>query len=238
MTLALSSLGSATVTILSDAAIYDADGVVTALRSKIHCSPSIPLVVAPIGFAEGGDQVANAIIGLSGCGSFDTTILLAARVIASLAMLEIPEQGHFAIMIAGISESRGPCHFVAFTRSPEPDVFPSFELCDPGTTEAGNGVQLDASDLEAVGMTEAAMRSASGSLIRTFALPLAEAMRAKKSTNFMAPSEAVKHIVGGWLELTTITNAGVKIDRITTWPDVIGQKIVPSAAVARAAAAA
>lgn len=238
MTLAFSSLGQASVSILTDAAVYDRSGTLTDLRSKVHVSPHVPLTVTPIGFSDGGNQLARAIIRVTGCGSFDTTIALAGRVIASLSVLDIPEEAHFAVIISGVSETRGPCHYIGFTRSPEPDVFPAFTLCDPGAAQIGNGVLLDSADLAATGITESAWCAAGDAALVQFAVPLAGAMRMKPSTNFMAPDQPPAYIVGGWLELTTITSTGVHQQRLVTWPDEIGRAIDPTALPVKPAAAA
>lgn len=235
MTLAYSSVQAGRVQILSDGAHYLADGTLTRIASKIHKSEVVPLVVVPIGNSEAGEKVADAIVDLTICRSFDMAIALASRVVAALAAVDVPKGADFGVIVAGISETRGPCHFVAFSRSPSAAI-PSFRLVYPGTNEIGNIVALTSAEMLAVGLTPAKLKSAGPALLERFGLSLGELMRAKRQTNFWAPDLPPQHIVGGMLELTTISAVGIETQTLATWPDVVGEKIQPTPAAMAASA--
>lgn len=234
MTLAYSVLHADCVQILSDAAHYLPDGTVVDIRSKVRTSRFVPLAVTSVGSSNLGDAVCGSIIELSEVGNFDLTILMAEELVSRLAGNTPP--GHdLMVIISGISENRGPCHFIASTISPNADI-PAFALVHPGTRDWGNGVSDIDVELAAVGATPAVAQALGPDFLRQYGATLAGMMRRKKMTNWMVPGNVPLHGIGGFLELTTISASGCTVETIHAWPeDRIGQKIRPAQQLAEAA---
>jgi len=233
MTLAYSVVHQDCVQILSDAAIYLPDGTLVDFKQKVFTSPSVPLAVISIGSSEMGDIISEAIIEVSAIGSFDVAILIIEEIIHRLEG-HVPDGHDFSLILSGISESRGPCHFFATTKVN--DKTPAYSLFQLSTPEFGNMVGTSAEELAAIGFTPAVAQALGPDFLRQYGVALAEVMRRKKTTNWMAPDRPALHIIGGFLQLTTITAEGCATETLTTWPeDQIGQKINPFGQVVEAA---
>lgn len=226
MTLAYSLLHDDCIEILTDGAHYLPDGRVVEIASKVYRSPHVALVAVPIGLSEAGAIMARTIVDLSRCGSFDKTIKAAAKLISGLARLQIPEGGHFGILVAGISEAEGPRHLIAMTRTGGPGIEP-FRLTDPISRDFGNIVGLTPPELAGVGITPMAAAGAGNRFLERHGAALGGIMRRKKQANFMRPELAPLHIIGGMLEHTRITAAGSLTQTLVVWDDEVGQQIDP-----------
>ncbi|MFB9952184.1 hypothetical protein ACFFP0_25350 [Rhizobium puerariae] len=225
MTLAYSLVHSDCVQILSDAAHYLPDGTLVDIQQKVHTSPFIPLAVISVGSSAVGKAVCEGIVELSEIGSFDMTISLAAQVVERLKG-HVPTGHDFMLIISGISENRGPSHFVAFTKPPY-DA-PAYTLFHPGTPDIGSGAIINPDDIAAMGVTPQMAQAAGRDFLRLYGAVFAEHMRRKKMQNWMAPEKPPLHGIGGFLELTTVTTNGCETERLKTWTeDRIGQKINP-----------
>lgn len=227
MTLAISLLHEDRIELLSDGAIYEPDGTITEIREKVKVSNRIPMAIQAVGHAPAGDILGTFFIGLTDHYSFDETINLIATMLEKQKGREIPEGKNFGFFISGISESLGPCHY--FTWSLPVESYEQFDLIRWSGRELGNSSGITEEEIAAIGITEEVYESGAFDF-RTYGLPIAEAMRRTKATNFMEPDKPARYIVGGFLQLTTITASGTFTELLQIWPDdEVGKPIDPFA---------
>ena len=215
------------IQMLVDGAYYSEDGILQKIGDKAYISEDVPMAVITVGHADAGHKIAETLIGLSGCGSFDFAMVLANKVVNGLNRVDWPEHGHVVIFIAGWSETKGPEQYVFTTKSPGNGIEALTLYAAP--EGFGNGIPLSPEEMAAIGLTHEQMGNPSPEFFEEKAVAWVEAMRAKPGANYTRPSLPPIRGIGGHLDLITITAEGVSKRRLKTWQDRIGQKIDPDA---------
>lgn len=233
MTLVYSVAHDDCAQILSDGAHYLPDGTLVDISSKIFASPWIPLAAVSAGSTAAGNAVCEAIVEISAIGSFDLAITMAAEIVPRMNGM-VPEGHDFMLIIAGISETRGPCQFMALTKSAFD--MPAYTLLDAGK-EVGSGAHIDAAALKSIGITPEIAQASGSDFLRSHGGVFADWARHQKGKNWLIPDDWEPiYGIGGFLELTTITPDGCETERLMTWhEDQVGHKIQPLRQVAEAA---
>lgn len=205
------------VELLTDGAQYREDGTLTNILRKVWTSPRLPLAVT----GRGGGAVvayAKAIVALSALGTFDDVIESTQRLVTRSFRFDIADPAE--VVIAGISETRGPCIlYFATTNAHGLEGFEPFVIHDAGK-EFGGGTTLEPAEAEAI--------RGSGGTLREIGVPLFEAMRRKKGPNPTRPDLPEIYGIGGHVDLTVVAPSGCTVDRLHTWNDEVGNPIDPS----------
>ncbi|BBD37532.1 hypothetical protein Amn_24120 [Aminobacter sp. Y103A] len=204
------------VELLTDGARYHDDGTLVEICRKVWTSPCLPLAVT----GRGGGAVeayTKAIVGLSALGTFDDVIESVQRLVTRSTRFDIAEPAE--VVIAGISETRGPCIlYFATTNAYGLEGFEPFVISDAGR-EFGGGAPLEPSEAEAI--------RSRGSTLRELGVDLFEAMRRKKGKNPARPDLPDHYGIGGHVDLTVVSSGGCTVERLHTWDDEVGKPIDP-----------
>lgn len=236
------------IQIASDGAMYTAEGRLMAVMNKVMTIPDVPMAV----FGRGSEGVISTfshtlnimmpIAALIGRATFDDVVDLTESRLAPKVAEKIQEQGgfpkdegHSEIILAGFSQRHGPCVAVARTFGLTIDYGEDrqdrmepwkFYMLQPFHV---GGPDLSPEEIAEIGLSwEALGRDG----LRPYALPIMEAMRARKDINPTAPHLPAIHGVGGHVQYVTITRDEVRSEIIHTWPDVVGEMIDPHRAAA------
>lgn len=213
MTAYIASCQPGRVDLLTDAAQYRADSTLLGTACKVFTVPGFPVAVVTRGAVEMGERMCGIVADLiAETRSLDDAITRLA--------VELPRQradmGRSAIevMIAGISEKRGP-QINWFSTAPNADGSASFVM---HTTRRGLccGVEFTR---EQQGM----LLSAGGP--RSRGVAMMEALRAQKTTSPANPGGEPAYFVGGAIDFTVVDAVGVSTERVHTWPDRVGERI-------------
>jgi hypothetical protein len=219
------------IEILTDGAVYDDEGVLVDTREKVYRCANVPAAIVGRGPVAAIDLVGPVLDTLFAFFGFDAGAAQFDNTMRKHADRFTAADKHFELLIAGRSEDRGWVNLYWSTAN----MYGQFEACRlyRVTDEFGGGPAPSEADVAAVGLSLADL--ADGMEAR--GADLLEAMRRKKGPNPSKPDLPELYGIGGHVDLTTIRADGVETKRLRTWPDVVGQKIDPFAAIALAAAA-
>ncbi|WP_139788976.1 hypothetical protein [Manganibacter manganicus] len=206
------------IELLTDGAVYEDDGTLTAIRRKVWYSDKIPMAITGRGAAKAVELVAYAFLLTDMIGSVDNTIdgiTKALDKLADKAAATESEPAMIEMLVATISETRGPMLLYASNANAYGlDWLEPFKLYDVGR-EWGGGAPIDPAGLD----LSAGLRSCG--------VELFERMRRVSDINPARPDLPAIHGIGGHVDLTTVTASGITVERLRTWPDIIGEKIDP-----------
>ena len=215
------------VDILSDGAIYDYDGALTATVSKVWALPPLPAALTARGPAFLLPFLAVRVS--DAAGSFDDLLPIIVEQARKSAELDAslfehhPAGQSFELFVAGWSAQHRRA--MAFTLA-------SFETCGRESWtlhDIGPGIVSPADEAlgERIGDLEINLLSAD-CVPEIDGLILLEEQRARSWP--ITGTDRVEHIVGGHAQLTTVNEQGVTSRILRRWPDRIGQRIAPQAA--------
>ncbi|UFW76712.1 hypothetical protein [Rhizobium sp. SU303] len=124
----------------------------------------------------------------------------------------------------GFSKAAGPQHWLLFCHDRE-GVCPPFKLVHPGN-DVQNGIGLTHEDLARHGISPSEV--AKPDFFARFGASFMAIARTKRAVMFGMSTPL--HFVGGHCDLTTITEHGVTVERLCTWPDKLGRPVESFAA--------
>jgi hypothetical protein len=206
------------IEMLTDGAVYEDDGTLTAIRRKVWYSETIPMAITGRGNAKAVELLAMACLLTDVYGSVDGVIENVQTLLdkmADKAAATESEPAMIEMLVAAISETRGPMLLYASNANAYGlDWLEPFKLYDVGR-EWGGGAPIDPAGLD----LSAGLRSCG--------VELFERMRRVSDINPARPDLPAIHGIGGHVDLTTITASGVFVERLRTWSDVVGEKIDP-----------
>lgn len=213
------------IELLTDGAIYEPDGTLTAVQRKVWTSNRLPIAITGRGASKSIELVAFAFLLGVGNETVDETLEgIGDRLLKMAARAAVQETTPaFEIVIAAISETRGPLLLYCGTGDIYGAGYVPFSLVDAGKT-IGGGPNIDAAGIDA------------SKGLRDCGVDIFERMRRIPGPNPAQPDLPAIYGIGGHVDHTVVAAAGVTVDRLHEWPDVIGQKIEPFAEAVRAAA--
>ncbi|TIW11987.1 MAG: hypothetical protein E5V66_11090 [Mesorhizobium sp.] len=226
----LSAISLDAISILTDGAVYDRDGVLLAIRRKVKVSDRLPLAVAFRGNFVFGEVTAHQIISAAEAVGFDRTL---ADLEADLP--NMPASPDLEILIAGISESAGPMQRVF--RNKQMGGFEPHTLVDPGPMHWGLGSDGRAISLASIGIPAPRKDETVHTWLSRYGVNVFEFFRLIAVP--LDPDDentSRQHLVGGLLDLTVIKPGSVSTTLLHRWPDKVGEKIDPFRHDAREAA--
>lgn len=205
------------IELLTDGAVYEDDGVLTAIRRKVWYSDKIPMAITGRGASKAVEFTAMAFLLTDVFGSVDKVIegipALLDKMAEKTAAATRPRM--IEMVIATISETRGPVLlYAANTNAYGLDWLEPFKLYDVGR-EWGGGTPADISGIDA------------SDGLHGCGAELFERMRRIPGPSAERPDLPDIYGIGGHVDLTTVRTSGVTVERLRTWPDVIGEKIDP-----------
>lgn len=210
------------IELLTDGAVYSPDGTLTDIRTKVFPFMRKPMAITgrgPVGLCH---ALAASIMVMTDHARF--TVDQAIDTI--VAFLEKRKHGEFPepveILIAAISETRGPMNLLFTTAEVYPEIEP-WSLYDV-SKEFGGGPGIGPADLAAAGID---LKHGADGLL-PIGVGLFEIMRGKLGAHPCRPDLPMIHGIGGHIDLTVLRPGGVTVDRIHTWDDQIGRKIEPA----------
>jgi hypothetical protein len=208
------------VEMLTDGAGYDGDGVLRRLERKVTLVPGHRVAITSRGHVGWGKKIAAGLTEAILRGGLDAAMLVFGAMLPGMARQMPPGQSS-DVCVAGFSEADGPIVYY-FRTADEPGFVEGWKLYSTRKT-----VVCGITHERAVGHIHAPI-AAAGTL-RDGGVRLMEIMRREKGINADGLTAAA-YIIGGFIDLTTISAAGVQTERIHTWPDDrIGEKINPFA---------
>jgi hypothetical protein len=206
------------VEILTDGALYDDDGRLTAITRKVWTSVSVPLAITGRGDFYRIKAIADVARMFSECGSFDQTLEQLNGFLAPLGGEDVP---YFEVIVAGISETVGPS--VYFAAPANVYGLPNFKAWTFERTigDIGAGPFLTEHELAAVGMSRADLSNG----LLEIAVPYFDAMRRKPAKSVSRPDLPEVYGIGGHIDWTVVIPGGTATVRVHRWPDVVGERI-------------
>lgn len=210
------------VEILTDGATCFPSGRLLAKTCKVTASQHVPMVITGRGNYGDLEQIAEAILGATECGSFDATI--DALVDALGAGSFVKRHYAYEVVIAGISEAYGPRHYF-FRSEPTPETpfgaVAPFTLVDWGGMPLVGGAVMTDEELAAADVTRQSFESG----LRDVGIPLFEIMRGNSKDG--TPEFGDAYWIGAHIDHTVVDASGVRIERIHEWPDKLFEVISP-----------
>jgi hypothetical protein len=205
------------VELLTDGAWYEPDGTLIKFAEKVWRSPFLSMAITARGDMDAAGLVAGTIIASGMALSFDDTIRAIEQMLVARRAAPPQAVNHYELLIAGISETRGPIQFTFGTLAY--DGAAAFTLASRPAMYAGPGMV----PAEVAGLGKGAFDEGLG----VHGADFMEIARQHPSTSPAHPDEPLLYGIGGHVDLTVVTAAGVTTTRLRTWPDVIGEKINP-----------
>lgn len=210
------------IELLADGATCLPNGMLIAATDKIVASEYVPL--AMVGRGNHGDlrTMTDAILKLTACGSVDDTIeqLVGALEDVRSEPGEPPDQ-HSEIVVAAVSETRGPCQFML--NSFEGRDRPAWTLIDRSGEMIGGGNLPSKADIAAAGLD--AETFADGAAVG--GLALMEIMRRLPGKDETRDGATDGYWIGCHVDHAVVSADGVTVTRIQTWPDELFKLIDP-----------
>lgn len=199
------------VCILADAGVFNDDGRLAAIEGKVSHLRHLPIALTCRGNLEACQVMTRRLLAIA-ANSVDAW-LRAARDVATSQRLIGPLDCE--ILIACFSPRLGPAHFfVAF----HDRHGAAFEV-QQQPVQFGCGPPIGLDDLP----PGAADEVSSPTFPDRYGVDIMSAMRRRPA---IVPGQAKAYrIVGGYLELTTVTAAGVTVRKLHDWNDKIGEPI-------------
>jgi len=208
------------VELLTDGAVTFNDGTVSDILTKVWTAPTVPLAITGAGEISQVENIARYILGWA-------ALTGVAGALDALSTMPHPA-GDLCIVLAGISEDHGPGVWSYSTRSE--DNHPAFAVARRvGLYAMGSG--LDVSDISATGLTRADFADG----IARGGIKLMDAWRRKACVSPARPELGPGYYIGGKVDHTVVTSAGVVTREVHRWPDKIGSVIDPSFTAEQAA---
>lgn len=196
---------------LTDGATYDDAGIIRGFQDKAHRVPGRNIVITTRGDTAIGrlviEHVQNTI---EDSDTFDEAMQWIGVYLAQFKIMPNFDN-HFEVLIAGISEAAGPIIHYGSTRlmgGQEPFVLRSTKI---GVT---CGAVFDQRIRQEV--------LARGGMVK-FGTAMMEGIRHKAPVGKDAAQSF--SVVGGHIDYTVVSSAGVITKRIHTWPDRIGEPV-------------
>lgn len=222
---------SARISLLTDRALYDAEGVVRHIDRKVYP------VVSWNGAIFGLGNLAGSFIGASAAeafGSFDEFVAKSATAIRdaferAVASGEMTGQTMVELHAFGWSEARDRTEaYVLHSSAVSAGTSPLFEWAASIQKTFISSPVPSLSDwywLHRQGAEIDIDYDAQTFDAERHGLPLMEVLRRIRAEPEFLPSEA--YLVGGGVDLTEITRDGVTQRMLREWPDVVGEPILP-----------
>jgi hypothetical protein len=212
------------IIMLTDAAFYKPDGTLTRLASK-----TLQIPIIPAAFSSRGADVAFHVFALAALShrmeTWDDFVAASDDVLADFESMfrAIAPKESCQLMMAGWSADHDRGEVLFRTLHPQYGLAAgtTYFWCGPchatfGIDGAmmGDPVRFDARRHGIAAFEDARMTSVD-------------------LTCGQATEPVMGHSIGGWIDATEISAAGVATSRLHTWPDEIGHKIKPAAPVLR-----
>lgn len=220
MSALLATLYPDRVEMAADGGVFDQFATVLRSKPKLVVSPSLPVVVSGCGGDEQIEAMAAATIAATASGTVDDAMALLGQVLPNHR--EIASPIPFEIVIACWSETKGPQLWRLRSFDPE---LPLPQLTPEWRSTVALGPALSVDEIRAAGYDPNDFRKT--------ALGLMKAMRRKPCKPAFYGEITAGHYVACHVDHAVISAAGVSIERVHTWPDVIGQPINPKPAHGR-----
>lgn len=200
------------VHLYTDAAAYQPDGrldgIVQKARSMPHLNCAAAMRGAFVGFAPIMEEISAAGTSFDAQRENMPRLLQACAVAYDHLLSQCSHGPEFEVIIAGISETRGPSAYLVPSHDHYGEPWSIIDLEGLSATPASGVVHQRINEI-------AAGRNADQLDPITDGLAIMEAQRAEGSGAF----------VGGFAQLTTVDADGVHSRIIHRWPDRIGRKV-------------
>lgn len=194
------------IELMTDGAVIDTEG--RFVRDKNKAEPALFAPVAVTGVGEEADIEAMKEVVLTAAFFLNSVDEMIEVLGEELPKFE-PTIGESAIVIACISETRGP--LILTYKNTES------QLVNRGDSHAF-GPGLDTDEMLATGVDFSFPEG-----LRTDGVRLLKAMRAKRCAPFGGLPEG--HYVGGHIDWTVLDRNGARVERVHDWDDVPGEPI-------------
>lgn len=201
------------VEMASDGGTFDQFGVLVAKRTKILAAPSVPLAVGGCGGNEEINALSQFIIAKAEASGVDAAIEELGEALPD--RYEVTSPVPFEIVIGCTSEKDGPQIWRFRSLRLGDTALPALRYEWRGDVSLGPDLSLE--DMQQAGYWPEDFK-------RT-AIAWMHAMRAKKSRPEFYGEIAEAHWIGGHVDHAVITPAGVQIERVVEWPDVVGELV-------------
>lgn len=226
MSAVISYRGKDGLVILTDGATYDGENRLTRIGRKVSFSEKVPLAIACRGSAPCAQMLERKIIEYCEKWGVDDGLEVFSSSLPWLAEAfpDGDSKFHVQVVIAGISESRGAQHWYMQTEGVED--LPAYVLHDmPGSIYYG--INGSAADCVADGrIRKPAAHETPVDYFHTVGVNIMQMAREHEATSDKWIGGA--HLVGGQVDLTLVTPAGVTVETIHRWNDKVGELIDPT----------
>lgn len=229
MSIIISVETSQSVVILTDGACYDEENRLTSIRRKIKTSEVAPVAIATRGSMHWGDIVAEHIVGMVERRGFDQAMAMLPLMMSQFA-LDAEASNRLEVVIAGISETRGPRHLV-FTNIQHPytGAMEPLSLQHPGQMHVGAATDGRSDGIKNIGIRKPFPWETPAEYFTENAVAIMQFYReCPVPPSSWKDYDKPAHIIGGQCDITIVSHAGVATRTLHRWNDKIGERIDPS----------
>ena len=215
------------IQLLADGAVYDDNGEVLSFVDKISVSRTVPVAITARGRTDLALPLAMLLCELADSEGIDDLLKALHNVETNLNMrrhFTEPDNGQFDLAIALWHPVTGPAHYRVHNCASMPDFTP-FVLHELGDFIAC-GTAFNPDQLFRAGILP--VTSDPTEWARTNGGDIMDMMRQSKGEPLPGALEEPQYIIGGHVDLATITASGVTLQRIRRYKDKIGKKIDPT----------
>jgi hypothetical protein len=217
---------SSSVQILTDGASYTPQGIYMGAVDKVSVARHVPMAVTGRGPSFLIAMLGQLLCAAADAGkTFDRAAELAGDLLASCAGKATENGVKFELLIAGVSETAGPCHALWQTHGAYDGVPANVLHWLPA--ECGLGPMPSNLELVATGITPETFAAAGEEAMRIYGADFMEVLRRKAGTNFTDDDQFLHFGIGGHCDLTIISANGIEQHRLRTWDDDVGRLIDP-----------
>lgn len=224
----ISAQTSDSVVILTDGAVYDPNKRLMRVERKIQVSSRQPVAIATRGEMELAAMAANRIIEWVERWGFDEAMRVLEAIVGEFAPRGGPKDA-IEVLVAGISEAHGPRH-LTFQTVPNYGE-PALQLRHPGQVCAAVPGQ---GGLSEIGIRRPRSGETAEDYFAENGLKMMQHYREQALRPGLVNSivEGKIYVVGGQLDMTVVTTAGVSVRTLHRWEnDKVGELIDPFADV-------
>ncbi|WP_027060544.1 hypothetical protein [Mesorhizobium loti] len=225
----IAGVGEHSAILITDAAAYDAGGTVVAIAPKVTTGKVSPIAVTTRGAHVLGMRLQQAICDQADQFGVDYALENFAREFPRVGIARHGSVDMVHVHIIAWSLTHGAIQLSAHNC---PHAFGDGQEPLVVTAPAGHyiaGTHIDQAGLTASGMRKRHEGEDLVPYLTVEGVKLMEAMRLAPAKPIEGDSWAgEQYLIGGHIDVTVVEMLGAKTETVRTWPDVVGQKIVPS----------
>lgn len=216
-----------TIQLFTDGASYEPDGTIVSFVRKVLVGKKTAVAIGIRGFGRLALDAACNLVNTADEVGPEAFLVHLENIAGQLQEISssLPRESQFQYMIALGQPGKGVRH-LGLHCVPEFSAMPYCQLVELGDLTA-SGSHFTAAELFQRGILPA--RGDPTQWARTCGLQIMEMMRSRPAERLPGYEGGHDYVIGGHVDLATVTERRATVQRIRVWPDKVGEKIDPAA---------